>query len=350
MLKVEETSGDLQMTGVVSPPERLWPHRREQHFFVNQRRVYHRSVPSTIYRAYGESLQGRHPCYLLLLSLPPRLVDVNVHPAKKEVRFRDEERVSGFVYHAVQKALFGRGRGQPAASVAGPERFDYAQRPTPALTMAESQAAFEFGVPGREGDAAAAASKETPPSSLVPCWQLHGRYILSSIKSGLIIIDQHAAHERILYEEILGRSGHSRSQQLLFPTTVELSASEFQTYLQYRETFAQLGFDIREFGGRTLIVEGLPHIVSEADISGIIVKVLHDLDGSAPADWDPRQRLARSFACHAAVKAGQELGPEEMNRLIDRLFATTTPYLDPHGRPAVIKITLEDLDRRFGRI
>lgn len=351
MVPLEDRSGDLAITGLASKPNGLWTKRREQNVYVNGRRVAHRLVQSAIYRAYGPALEGRHPAFLIFLAMPARLVDVNVHPAKREVRFRDDELVFRFVRSSLEKALFGQSEAAHRA-IPWPQRppteEGHGGKTWAGLTVAERQSVFELGGASFERDGPMATPAGPPP--VAQCWQLHDRYILAPIKNGLILIDQHAAHERILYEELMGRSGGTRSQQMMFPATVELTASEMLVLAEHRGVFESLGFDIREFGGRTIVIEGLPSTTADADAEALVRGILADLASTHQAGSDPRERVARSFACHAAIKAGRTLSQEEMNRLIDRLFATSSPYLDPHGRPAVIKLTLEDLERRFGRI
>lgn len=351
MAALEARSGDLAVAGLASNPVSLWPRRREQHVYVNGRRVVHRLVQSAVYQAYGPALEGRHPAFLIFLSMPARFVDVNVHPAKREVRFRDDELVYRFVRTSLEKSLFGKG-DEPRDAISFTRGIPAEGRPEGVrwldLSVAERQSAFDLGDAGPATAGPQSALAAPPP--VAQCWQLHHRYILAPIKNGLILVDQHAAHERILYEELMGRSGGVRSQQMMFPATVELSPAEWLIFSEHREVFVTLGFDLKEFGGRTIVIEGLPSSTAEADAESVVRGILGDLRDTQQAGSDPRERVARSFACHAAIKAGQPLSQEEMNRLIDRLFATSSPYLDPHGRPAVIKLTLEDLERRFGRI
>lgn len=343
-------SGKNEIKGLISKPEALWPRRREQYLYVNGRRIQSRLLSSAVYQAYGPALQSRHPAYLLFLSLPPTSVDFNVHPAKREVRFRHEDDIFRFVKSTLEKTLF---KGSREFREAHHPEFTPSsisvEREWSELSVAEKQAVFEFSQNRPEQQRTEERLPPQPP--LVPCWQIHNRYIMAPIKNGLIIIDQHAAHERILYEEVLGRLGRATTQQLMFPLTVELSTNEMAVYQQYREAFEKLGFEIKPFGGRTLILEGLPASVVGAEGGDIILhNILEDLSASREPSLDHEERLARCYACHGAIKAGQPLSQEEMNRLIDRLFATSSPYLDPHGRPAIIKITLDDLERRFGRI
>jgi DNA mismatch repair protein MutL len=351
MVPLDTSSGDLSVAGLSSKPGSLWPRRREQNIYVNGRRVVHRLVQSAAYQAYGPALEGRHPAFLLFLAMPARYVDVNVHPAKREVRFRDNELVFRFVRSSMEKAVFGKGDG-PREALSFPQRMPAGGGPQgrtwPDLSVAERQSVFELASAGSETSGPQSNLAGPPP--VAQCWQLHDRYIIAPIRNGMILVDQHAAHERILYEELLGRSGGARPQQMMFPAAVELTASEMLVLAEHRCVFESLGFDLKEFGGRTIVIEGLPSSTAEADAEAVVRGILGDLGDTRQAGSDPRERVARSFACRAAIKAGRPLSQEEMNRLIDRLFATASPYLDPHGRPAVIKLSLEDLERRFGRV
>lgn len=342
--------GQIEIKGLISKPEALWPRRREQYLFVNGRRIQNRLLNSAVYQALGPALQGRHPIYLIFLSLPPQEVDFNVHPAKREVRFRHEDDIFRFVKTSLEKALFKTETeflDQSQSSSLQTSRALQGQWSD--LSPTEKQSVFELSQSYTVSRQDEEGVRSTGP--LVPCWQIHNRYIMAPIKNGLIIIDQHAAHERILYEEVMGKLGGTTSQQLMFPLTVELSSVEMSVFEEYHQIFSQLGFDLKHFGGRTVILEGLPASVSQSEGGDVIFRnILADLAKSKEPALDPIEKLARSYACHGAIKAGQPMTQEEMNRLIDRLFATSSPYLDPHGRPAVIKLTLEDLERRFGRV
>ncbi len=351
MAPIEARSGDLAITGISSQSDRLWTRRREQHIFVNGRKVGHRIVQSAVYQAYGPCLQGRHPSFIIFLEMPPRMVDVNVHPAKREVRFRDDDLIFRFVRSSLEKSVFGQGQPPHAADQwHSPERHYVQEERASWKELSGSKQQTIFNLDSAADAAALPSGAKVQPTPLIQYWQLHNRYILASIKNGLILVDQHAAHERILYEDLMSRPGRIRTQQLMFPASIELTAAESLVFNEYKEIFASLGFDLKAFGGRTIVVDGLPSATAEADAEKVIRAMLADLENTAQAGSDPAERVARSFACHAAIKAGQALSQEEMNRLVDLLFATSSPYLDPHGRPAVIKLTLEDLERRFGRV
>jgi DNA mismatch repair protein MutL len=184
-------------------------------------------------------------------------------------------------------------------------------------------------------------------------WQLHDRFILAQTGSGLAVIDQHSAHERVLYEEVVEdlRKGERPAQRLLFPMVLHLTPLQRATWETYRGMIARLGFEIEPFGGDAVAVSAVPAFRHAFDPEEALAGLLDDLaePGRGSADMNQHERVARSFACKAAIKAGSRLAREEMAELIDRLFATRLPYDDVHGRPAVLQIGLDDLDRHFGR-
>ena len=185
-----------------------------------------------------------------------------------------------------------------------------------------------------------------------PIWQAHNKYIISQIHKGLMIIDQHAAHERILYERVMANFDNTlpSSQQLLFPETVDLGASDYSLAKELLPDLVRLGFDIRLFGKNTVVIDGIPADVRIGKEKKILQEVLDEFKNNEHAGIkDVRDNLAKSFACKAAIKAGDRLNVTEMVVLIEHLFLTKMPYVCPHGRPVIVRIPLEELDKRFGR-
>ena len=183
-------------------------------------------------------------------------------------------------------------------------------------------------------------------------WQLHNRYIISQIKSGLAIIDQHVAHERILYERALEAFDKNPifSQQLLFPQTLEFSAEDYSILEEFLPMVEKLGFIIKKFGKRTVVVEAVPADVRLGNEQKILTEMIQEYKINSYNELDPRDNLAKSFSCKSAIKSGDPLNVDEMNSLIDQLFACKFPYVCPHGRPIIIQLSLEELDKRFMRI
>ncbi len=187
-------------------------------------------------------------------------------------------------------------------------------------------------------------------AGLVPIWQLHRRYLFAQTRQGVLVIDQHAAHERILYERALEhlRGLPAASQQLLFPVVIELDPDEIACWREFASELAALGLEGEEFGGRSVLLRGVP-AAWEREPRALFHDLLHELSGAGRRGRDRAERLAASWACRSAVRSGQPLTLEEMNALVDQLFATRMPHGDPHGRPTFLLVTMEDLDRRFGR-
>jgi DNA mismatch repair protein MutL len=188
---------------------------------------------------------------------------------------------------------------------------------------------------------------------MVPLWQLHKTYIVAQIKGGLVIVDQHAAHERVLYEEARARLEGRRgaSQQLLFPALADLSRDQFDLLLELGPWLQLLGWDLSALGPPTAVIQGVPAGMRTEQPARLLQDVLDGLNDHTGrrADEDVAERLARSWACHAAIRAGDALTQTEMRALVDQLFATTRPHGDPHGRPTFVRMDLDELHRRFGR-
>jgi DNA mismatch repair protein MutL len=204
--------------------------------------------------------------------------------------------------------------------------------------------------PGVEPAAADASGDEETEPAMASMWQVHETYIMASITGGVLVIDQHAAHERVLYEQSLGRlRGETvASQELLFPLVVELTADEFAVLLEANTTLEKLGFHLELIETNTVLVHAIPAGLREWRHGALLRDVL-DHYTDLPTSLDVQERVARSVACQGAVKAGHKLTLEEMNSLVDQLFATDKPQGDPHGRPVFLKMELEELHRRFGR-
>jgi len=208
------------------------------------------------------------------------------------------------------------------------------------------------GEPASGAGAASAAAGAAGPGE-PEMWQLHRTYLLAPVRGGLVIIDQHAAHERVLFEEAMARfhGAPALSQQLLFPAVVDLSADQFDLLLELGPWLKQLGWDLRALGPPTVVVQGIPGGLPVDRPGAVLQDVLDGMGDGGPrvAHEEVMERLARSYACHAAVRAGDALGQAEMRSLVDRLFATSRPHGDPHGRVTFVRLDLEELHRRFGR-
>jgi DNA mismatch repair protein MutL len=302
-------------------------------------------------------------------------VDVNVHPTKREVRFRDESRLFQAARAAVEEAMrryvpagveVGTGTGSTGRPFAGAAHGEFrthsggggieerhgGQTILDGLDVARTLYAPPEAIGSdvardrEEGDV-----RENLAEPEIAIWQLHDRYLLAPIRGGLVIVDQHAAHERILYEEarerLFGPGG--ATQQLLFPRVLDLTPDELDVLLLHETLLRRLGYDVSLFGERQIAVRGVPASVPEEAAVEALRRVLVEAEDADASGDPPEERLAKTFACHAAVRSGQPLKAEERRALVDRLFATDLPHGDPHGRATYVRVSMEELDRRFGR-
>jgi DNA mismatch repair protein MutL len=371
LIDLDEPEGEHRVTGLIQRPDEARTGRR-RFTFANGRPFVDRGLGRVVDEAYRTTVApGLRPDYFLFLTLPAESMDVNVHPAKTEIRFRDRERVERMLVEAVRGRLARISSTPPLdrapepAGVAGPPEAAEAARATtvegdgaPALVR-EGSAPDQFALFMTEagGDGEPSEGVEIAPlaAQLRPeLWQLHDSYILAATRRGLLIIDQHSAHERVLYEETMRRFRESggEAQRLLFPLTLMLSPSEYSAAEELAQMLGRVGFEIEPFGERTVIVRSSPNPHEHFDAERCFRDMIHELaDGSPLVDAarNQHERIAKSLACKGAIKAGQSLSQEEMADLFDRLFATELPGHDVHGRPTIVRLTLEELARRFGR-
>jgi DNA mismatch repair protein MutL len=385
---VNEPTDYISITGFVAKPAYLRKSKGEQYFFLNNRFVQSKIVNHTVFSAFENILdKGDYPFFVLFLQIDPKRVDVNVHPSKLEVKFDDEREIYSFV-HAVIKKTIGSYDLVPNMSFQnGPEeneslkfqthqrseREDFSDRPINTEKrnpiMGEEEIDLLFGALNREvrssspQEAVAAPFDEKQPTQVYhesPSSDLetpfivllHNKYILSQIKSGLMIIDSHVAHERILYEQAMQSfdANIPFSQHLLFPQTVKLDPADYLLLKELESYLTNLGFEIKFQSKNTVLIVGIP---SDIKIEHEVETLLGILDEFRKNEQfkqlEVRDNLAKSYSCKAAIKAGDRLTETEMRILVDKLFATSMPYVCPHGRPIVIKIPLEEFDKRFGR-
>jgi DNA mismatch repair protein MutL len=386
LIPVAHRDGSVALSGLVQRPHSSRPGARRTYLFVNGRAFHDRALVKAADRAYRTTIpQGVYPSLFLFLEVPDGEVDVNVHPAKAEVRFRDRPSVERAIEEGIRAALAGldstpaigaraerepvryevpRGYGAgtlretPAApyGAAPSNASGQGTPPAPPLAGEEQMMLFVTGAPSpREAEGGAAPSVQAEVLGSTPVmWQVHNTYILAQTRTGLILVDQHSAHERVLYEEIVRGfdQGEVASQRLLFPLTLRLSPAEYAVAEQIRGVLERAGFEVEPFGGRAVIVHSVPNPHPYFDAERCLREMITELtEGSSLVDSarTQHQRIALSMACKGAIKAGQKLTAREMSELFDRLFATELPYHDIHGRPTVIQLSLTELHRRFGR-
>jgi DNA mismatch repair protein MutL len=361
---VEAQAGVLALAGLAGDPSQAKSARNAQFVFVNGRFVRDKLLAHALREAYSDVLHGdRHAAFILFLDIDPGLVDVNVHPAKTEVRFRDARAVHQFVFHAVSRALAGNASEAPVplpAAYAAP-------RPVPwqaTLGVAQPAGAYHaLWAEGRDAVAvaplpaaapgAAAARADTEPPLGFALAQLHGVYILAQNRAGLVLIDMHAAHERILYERLKRALDDHKvtAQQLLIPVTFNADALDVATAEDHRATLAALGFEVSALSPTALAVRAVPGLLAGGDIPALARAVLADIRayGASQVLAGRQDELLATMACHGAVRAHRVLSVPEMNALLRQMEETERAGQCNHGRPTWYPLTLADLDRLFLR-
>jgi DNA mismatch repair protein MutL len=333
-----------------------------QHVFVNRRMIRDRTIAHAIQQAYRTAtIKERRPEVHLFLELPAERVDVNVHPTKAEVRFLDQGLVHEILRRAIVDALGHTGAPELAMSAEGPGPAtsgpvgalllrEAAGPPEPTIRDAASAARVDSRLRTTAGHQDVAALI-TP---MRPLGQFRRTFIVAVDDDGLAIIDQHVAHERILFEQISERltSRTLESQRLLTPLVLELGPGEHETLLAHRNDLDRFGFEIEDFGGTSLRVLAAPAMLDWARSEAALKAVAIDLDGLEPdaGVTDALRRVAATMACHAAVKANDLLTPEKMQYLLDELLRTAHSSVCPHGRPVVLRLTRREIERSFERI
>ncbi len=342
--------------GRLTRPERARPGRTGQHVFVNNRPVHSGLLRRAVEQGYAQLLPvGRFPVFALFIDVDPASIDVNVHPRKLEIRFKDESRLFGAVAHAVRQALLASPlvRSATLSALAG-----------------SAVLASRFATPGEvalmplgvDDPLPAAAARETAAPytaqsagrlpTLRPLGQVLRMYLVAEGPDGLYVIDQHAAHERVLYERLLAarRRGGVTRQGLAVPLTVELPPSHLATLSGHRDQLEQLGFDIEPFGPRTALLRAVP-APAPTDPDGLLHRALAALEGNGEGVGppDPLERATIATACHTAIRAGDRMASEAIAALLADLAATEDPFTCFHGRPTIVVVPRGQLERWFLR-
>jgi len=386
LLPIHAEREGVELRGVIQRPDRARPGFRRAHLFLGGRPFRDSGLLKAADRGYRTTIPREHrPWLFLFLDVQGGAADVNVHPTKAEVRFRDRAGVERLVEEGVRRALE---TAESAATLEGAPmapRLHVRERPRGTGPVApESQMAlflsgredWEPGLTDREGGSATGtdAGPAGPPqggdeaadrgegpelpdpdfSERPRLWQVHRAWILAEVRDGLLLIDQHAAHERVLFERIMAgfRDGGETGQRLLFPLTVRLSSAEYDQVEELQGLLRGAGFEVEGFGGDTAILHAVPNPHPYFDAEGCFREMMEELtDGSelTRSARNQHERVAMSFACKAAIKAGQSLDQREIEELFDQLFATELPYHDVHGRPTTVRLPRTELERKFGR-
>ena len=362
LIPIEIAKTDYIFSGYIGNLNLIRKRYGEQFIFMNGRYIKDRLLNSAVYSAYQSLVKrGEYPFFVINIQMPYDQVDVNVHPMKTEVRFHDEWRVYHVLKSGVNESLSKILNTIPNFQKNNSNVDSFFQ-------VSTKQSGFRFNSGYSEEINNSNIDKvdraKTYASNLVSnndeledfniekIWQIHKRYIVSEINSGLVIIDQHVAHERVLYEECLAafESKVVSSQTLLFPEEINFAKDEYDILLEIFPYLKKIGFKIREGKNSKIYVEATPADISWGEEKKIIKEIIDEFISTRKTYSSYKEALAASYACKAAVKAGDIMTNSEMMVLVNRLFSTEHPYYCPHGRPIIIQLSLDELDRRFERI
>jgi len=337
MLKLEHKDDLTRISGLISPPSLTRSNRNYLSFFVNRRWVRSPLLTRATEESYhGLLMNGQHPIAIINISLPAKELDVNIHPAKAQIKFCHEHAVFSSVQKVIEEAL-------ARTPIASPKAVPFSLSPEQwqsSRMITDNEPVFMV---------TQLPTLELPLLRVLG--QLANTYIIAEGPDGLYLIDQHAAHERILYDRILTQWSQKEVeiQGLLQPATTELSPREEETLRTSKEFLADFGFAIEPFGNRSYMIRAIPALMARVNIIEIISVLLDSLaSNESPNPWE--EKIAQSLACHGAIRAGQQLSNEEMRELIKQLEQTKQPRACPHGRPTMIHLSSHQLEREFGRI
>lgn len=396
LIRVESVDGDVELSGYVAHPSQSRGNSRMQYLFLNGRHIRDRALQHALGEAYrGLLLTGRHPIAFLSLRMPPEMVDVNVHPTKLEVRFQDSGRLYSQLLSALRAKFLSTdlqtrvespthedptgAHDESRAAQLRQELVDWAKgeidqwkgqpRLDPValpsgnapLEMAQLDRRWAPAQGGAPGDVPSGPAMPEPadtpvagePARPVAAVQIHNRYLVAESPEGVMVVDQHALHERILYEHLRKRVavGAVESQRLLVPEPVDLSPAEAAAALENRELLGQLGLAIEPFGGETILVAAYPAMLANMNPTEVMHALLERLliGGKQPDRRDLLDELLHTIACKAAIKAGDRLAPEEIEALLQQRHLIDDAHHCPHGRPTALIFTRQELDRQFKR-
>ena len=354
----DDVQGTVHVAGLVERPADVGTATRRILVMINGRTVRDHGIVRAAEAAYRSTLpSGVRPSLVLQVRVPANDVDVNVHPAKAEVRLRDRWPVERAVETAVRRSLgiFEASAGigwrtwspRPTSDVQHDERQSF---DVPSLRVQPTREGLF--APSTQSEVSTSVAQDVASISVPPLTQLRRMYLMFEHEEGVVLIDQHSAHERVLYEQFLGvlERGEAPAQRLLFPMTLHLGPIEADAFELHRASFNALGFEIEGFGGHSLLVHAVPMPHPRFDAERCLRETLAALTGDrASSDAKRHERLAATFACKAAIKAGDVLSVGEMRALYVALAETRLPAHDVHGRSTIVRLAWEELDRRFGR-
>lgn len=340
MIPVSHAVGGVRVEGMIQRPADARPTGRRTQLYVNGRPFRDPFLIRAAEAGYRSAIApGDRPSLLLRLAVAPADVDVNVHPAKLEVRFRERMAVERGLEEAVREALGRLASSAILGDLPRPVAAVPVANPPP-LSLGLSEPPADRGPGVRSGPAPG------------PVMQLFGTYLAFEVPDGMVIVDQHSAHERILYERVMTQlaRGGAASQRLLLPVPVELTDEELDQVETFGDALRAVGYEVEPFGGRSVVIQAAPAPHPRFDATACFRELVADLARGRFGGWSNRlERFAASYACRAAIKAGTQLSEPEMRTLLHSLFETELPPHDVHGRATVVKLPLDELERRFGR-
>lgn len=347
LLPIFYEGSDIQFEGFIGKPELGRSGTKHQYLFVNERQITHHLFSYAIAEAYHSLLMdGKKPFYLINIKINPALIDVNVHPRKLEIRFQNQNEIFKILQAASKKTL--------EKNVLMPSFSNFREHEAPTENQIKAALEFTERISGGTGLNKYSYKQEEPENlSMKPLTQIAKSYILAENEEGLILIDQHAAHERVRYEELMDQleKKSPEKQQLLLPLEIELSGLEVEMFENNKSIFEDLGFEIESFGGNTFIIQAVPSPIANQNVQNILQQVLSDLsdDKSTRAVKNPQEKILEYMACRSAIKFGKDLSYDEMIELIRQVDKLKRPYTCPHGRPSMVQLTYNELEKMFKR-
>ena len=347
LIAVRHAVGPVAVSGLAQRPGDARPTGRRTQLFVNGRPFRDPFLIRAAEAGYRSAIApGDRPTLLLRLTVPPEDVDVNVHPSKLEVRFRERFAVERAIEEAIRLALGSLDSAASLTSQAGRTAWG-------GSTSSSGPAPAAMWLPlGEPGQASEGSPVERTRSFAAPVIQLLNTYLIFETSEGVVFVDQHSAHERILYEQIMAdlASGAVASQRLLLPLTIELTDEELEVTERFGEELRRTGFEVEPFGGRSVVIHAVPTPHPRFDAAACFREMVADLARGRFGGWANRlERFAATYACRAAVKAGMPLAEPEIRSLLLRLYETELPPHDVHGRSTIVTLPVDELERRFGR-
>jgi len=395
MVEVETTTESMRVRGFVSLPSHTRGNRFSQFFFVNNRAVRERTLVHALQDAYRNVIPyKRYPVAVLSVEMPASDVDVNVHPSKLEVRVRNERVVFAAIRSAVKQGLTAKSETALAVGMAARAMEESAGVTDAVMPWDENTQTAMFQAQGSDArirdaftdyqarrdaranenpmEPAAAQVSTWPPTTITPpgaepvrreegapavptddalYWQFNQTFIFIQVRGGVVVIDQHAAHERVIFDWSmrLMQDAAPPSQQILFSIPIELSLRELEVFKASRAVFQKLGFTLEPFGGTSILVRGYPQGLKNWSDGHLLRQIFDDIIADRAPGNSLNEKLIASYACRSAIKAGQRLSVDEMKLLADQLFAVDNPYSCPHGRPTIYRLSLDEIGRWFHR-